>query len=82
VTEPKQLSKQAAPASESSAKEPAVIRVLGCGMWNDPWTSSKDPDEWVHENIRIVDNIFDSNGLDARATKTNFSCSDQCTLLP
>jgi len=51
-------------------------------MWNDPWTSSKDPDEWVHENIRIVDNIFDSNGLDARATKTNFSCSDQCTLLP
>ena len=43
-------------------------RFFGCGIWIEPKTSSKHPEEWVHENIRIMDNFFDSVGIETRDT--------------
>jgi hypothetical protein len=41
----------------------------GCGISINPQTKSSKPEEPVHENIRIVDNVFDDAGVSARNVK-------------
>jgi hypothetical protein len=42
---------------------------IGCGIEINPQTESNDPNEPVHENIRIVDNVFDGGGISVRGVK-------------
>jgi hypothetical protein len=44
-------------------------RFIGCGIEINPQTRSNDPDEPVHENIRIEGNFFDGAGISAKSTR-------------
>jgi hypothetical protein len=57
---------------ESSPVRDVLIRgntFIECGISINPHTQSDDPDEPVHENIRITDNHFDGAGVSARSVK-------------
>ncbi len=57
---------------ESSPVRDLLIRgntFIGCGISIVPHTQSDDPEEPVHENIRITDNDFDGAGVSARNVK-------------
>lgn len=57
---------------ESTCVRDMTIRgntFVSCGIDIHPQTTSKDPLEPVHENIRIEDNVFDGGGISARGTK-------------
>jgi hypothetical protein len=43
-------------------------KFIGCGVGIAPHTSSNNPDEPVHRNIRIIGNFFDGAGISARNT--------------
>ncbi len=42
-------------------------RFIGCGLDINPQTRA--PDQPVHENVRILDNVFDGSGIDAKGTR-------------
>jgi hypothetical protein len=44
-------------------------KFIECGVGIDPRTSSEDPNEFVHENIRILDNFFDGASVRAKNAK-------------
>ena len=44
-------------------------RFIHCGIDIGPQTHANDPQDWVHENIRIEDNFFDGAGVSARGVK-------------
>jgi hypothetical protein len=44
-------------------------RFIGCGIEINPQTESNDPQEPVHENIRILDNVFDGGGISVKGVK-------------
>ena len=44
-------------------------RFIGCGVEINPQTTSKDPKEPVHENIRIENNTFEGGGISAKSTR-------------
>jgi len=57
---------------ESGPVRDMLIRgntFLGCGVEINPQTRSANPDEPVHENIRITDNCFDGAGVSAKSVK-------------
>ncbi len=57
---------------ESTCIRDLLIRnntFKGCGIEINPQTVSNDPKEPVHENIRIVDNVFDGGGISAKNTR-------------
>lgn len=43
-------------------------RFIACGIEISPKSQSNQPDQPVHENIRILDNFFDHAGISARNT--------------
>ena len=58
---------------ESGPVRDMLIRgntFTGCGISINPQTKSSKPEEPVHENIRIVDNVFEGDGgVSARSVK-------------
>ena len=57
---------------ESGPVRDLLIRgntFLGCGITINPQTSSENPAEPVHENIRIMDNFFDGASVCAKSVK-------------
>lgn len=57
---------------ESTCIRDMVVRgnkFVGCGIEINPQTTSNDPKEPVHENIRILDNTFDGGGISVRGVK-------------
>jgi hypothetical protein len=44
-------------------------RFIGCGIEINPQTTSNDPKEPVHENIRIENNTFEGGGISAKGTR-------------
>ncbi len=44
-------------------------RFIRCGIEINPQTASNNPAEPVHENIRIVDNVFDGGGISVKGVK-------------
>lgn len=66
------ISADAASWFESSPVRDVSIRgnsFVGCGISIDPHVRPNNPDEPVHENIRIIDNLFEGAGVAAKATK-------------
>jgi hypothetical protein len=63
------ISADAASWFESSPVRDVIIRgntFVGCGISINPHTQSYNPDEPVHENIRITGNDFDGAGVSAK----------------
>jgi hypothetical protein len=57
---------------ESSPVRDVLIRgntFVGCGISINPHAKSNNPDEPVHENIRITGNFFDGAGVSAKSVR-------------
>jgi hypothetical protein len=57
---------------ESAPVRDALIRgntFVECGVWVNPAIKSAKPEEPIHENIRIIDNVFDRAGVGAMGAR-------------
>jgi len=57
---------------ESAPVRDVLIRgntFIECGVWVDPAIPSINPEEPIHENIRITDNNFDRAGVNAKGAR-------------
>lgn len=57
---------------ESAPVRDVLIRgntFIECGVWVNPAIESANPDEPIHQNIRIIDNEFTGAGIDAMGAR-------------
>lgn len=57
---------------ESTPVRDVLIRgntFIECGVWVDPAIEAVQPEEPIHENIRIIDNEFDGAGINAKGVR-------------
>jgi hypothetical protein len=57
---------------ESAPVRDVLIRgntFIECGVWVNPDLSVVQPEEPIHENIRIIDNVFVKTGVKAKGVR-------------